>query len=405
MLTKYFPPEIGSASHLFFELAESLVSKGHKVTVVTHLPWYNLCSIENKYKKRLFMSEKLKGIKVIRIFDLPIQKSLKLKVGHIIGPILLFIAGLFSGNQNIIIVYSPPLLLGITAFLLSKIKKTPFIFNVQDIYPQCLVDLGKLNKKTLIAFLEKIEEFIYTKASLIIVHSEGNKDIILKRGADINKIHVVYNWVDTNFIKPMKKVNKFSKNYKLNSKFIVSFAGIFGISQDLDIILYAAQELQNFKEIMFLLIGDGLEKQDLIKKAKNLKLKNVLFLPMQQREEYPNILNASDIGLVTLKKEVVTPVVPSKLINIIASGKSVIASLDLNGDAAKIIKEAKCGYCIEPANPEKLAQVILHLYKNPSLREKLGKNGRKYAEKHFSKDICFEKYENLLLEAFQNFKN
>jgi len=172
-----------------------------------------------------------------------------------------------------------------------------------------------------------------------------------------------------------------------------------GWCQDMDTIINTALLLKNYEDMMFVLVGDGVEKINLMKRAKKLKLNNIKFLPMQPRDKYPYILSASDICLINLKKQLVTPVVPSKLFGIMASGRPVVASLPLEGDAPKIIESAQCGYCVEPENPEKLAKAILKFYDNPSLCEKFGVNGRDYVEKHFSRTICIKKYEKLFLEA------
>lgn len=182
---------------------------------------------------------------------------------------------------------------------------------------------------------------------------------------------------------------------------MVSFAGTMGYSQDLDSVLESAALLKSYKDILFILVGDGVEKECLENKARELNLKdiNVRFFPMQPREKYPEVLNASDVSLVTLKKTVKTPVVPSKLLSIMASGRPVLAAMNFNGDAPKLIEEAECGYCVKAGSSEELAEAILKLYKNPSLRECMGSNGRHYVEKHLSRVACIRKYEQLFLEA------
>ncbi|GAI04311.1 unnamed protein product, partial [marine sediment metagenome] len=186
----------------------------------------------------------------------------------------------------------------------------------------------------------------------------------------------------------------------LNSKFVVSFAGVMGFAQGLNIVIDCAELLKSYKDILFLLVGDGVKKDGLIKKAEDMQLNNIKFLPPQHREVYPSILFASDICLVTLDKSVKTPVVPAKLLNIMASGRPVVASMNLKGDAPKIIKAAKCGYCVESDDVEGFSKAILKLYHNPELKDEFGMNGRKYAVKHFSRKVCIEKYEKLFLSFF-----
>ena len=405
ILTEAFPPEIRSASHLLYELAESLVEKGSKVTVVTRFPKDYINKIDKKYTGKLFLCVKMGGIKVIRLYSFSFLRHIPLIRGlsQFVLSGLLVIGGIISGRQDIILAYSPPLPLGISAYLLGKIKKAPFVFNVQDIFPQSVIDLGLLKSKVLIKISEAMEKFIYKKARYITVHSEGNRENIIYKNINSKNIVTRYNWVDTDLIKPIKNQdNNFRRKNNLNSKFVVSFAGVMGFAQGLDIVIDCAELLKSYKDILFLLVGDGVKKEGLIKKTKDMQLNNIKFLPPQPKEIYPSILYTSDICLVTLDKSVKTPVVPAKLLNIMASGCPVVASMNLKGDAPKIIRDAKCGYCVEADDADGFSKVILKLYNNPKSRDEFGMNGRKYVVEHFSRKVCIEKYEKLFLRTCES---
>jgi glycosyltransferase involved in cell wall biosynthesis len=397
IITNYFPPEIRSASHLFYELSESFVSNGHKVTVVTGFPRENIKELPDKYKGKLFLREMMNGIQVLRVATMSFPRNIPVVRGleQFLLSLQFLWGGLISGKQDVVLVYSPPLPLGLSVILLKKAKRIPFVFNMQDIYPQCIIDLGILKNPLLIKLFEGIEKFIYKKADYITVHSEGNREHVISRGIFPSKVVVLPNWVDTDMIAPSNRLNGFREENDLGDKFIVSYAGVMGYAQDLSTIIESAERLKIYENILFLLVGDGPMKKDLEQRVETLGLKNVKFLPMQPREKYPEVLAASDVGLVTLTREIVTPVVPAKLLSIMASGRPVVASMDLNGDAPKIIKASLCGYCVEPENPEMLAQAILKLYDETVLREELGRNGRKYAEEHFSRNVCIKIYEKL----------
>lgn len=401
VITNYFPPEIRSASHLFYELSESFVNNGHKVTVVTGFPRDNIKELPPKYKGKLILREMINGIKVVRIATVSPPRNIAVLRGleQFMLALQFLWGGLVSGKQEAILVYSPPLPLGLSAIVISKLKRIPFVFNMQDIYPQCIVDLGILKNPLLIKLFEGIERFIYRTADYITVHSEGNSKHVISKRIAPSKVIVLPNWVDTDMITPSDRLNRFRESNDLGDRFVVSYAGVMGYAQDLGTIIEAAKQLRTHKDILFLLVGDGVMKKDLVRQVADLKLSNVRFLPMQPREEYPEILASSDIGLVTLKREVVTPVVPAKLLNIMASGRPVVASANLSGDMAKIIRTAQCGYCVEPEKPEMLAQAVLKLYNDAALREERGNNGRKYAEEYFSRTICVKKYEELFQEA------
>jgi len=397
LLTNYFPPEVGAASHLFYNLGRILTKKGYDVTVITGFPRYNVKVLDEKYRNKFFFRETIDGISVLRVPILPFLKRTLFvrKMEYFFLPIGLFVGGLIAGKHDVAILYSPPVTIGLAAFLLKKIKKIPFIFNVQDIHPQALIDIGFLRNRPLIWTLRFIEKLNYKNATFVTIHSNGNKEYLAKQGVNSSKLVVVPNWVDTELIRPLPKMNNFREKYNLGDNFVVSFAGIMGTSQDLRTVIKAAYLLRNHNKIKFFLVGDGVERPDLEKEVNKRGLNNVIFAPMQPREKYPYVLAASDVSLVTLKKNVITPVVPSKLLSIMASGRPVIASLDLNGDAPKIIYKAGCGLVVEPENPEKLAKAILELYFNPKLCDEMGLRGRKYAEENFSPQSCISKYEEL----------
>jgi len=403
ILTKYFPPEIGAPSHLFYELSESLVGRGHQVTVVTGFPTYNADKdkLDRKYKKGVLLSETMNGIKVERLRELPLPTKIPVLKGldHFVVALIIFLRGLFIKKQDIILVYSPPLTIGLSAYLISQLKKIPFVVNIQDLFPQNAIDLGILNNRHLVRMFEQMERFVYRNADYITVHSRGNKQHVVNKGAEPEKVEVVPNWVDTEFIKPADRMNRFRREHGLGEEFVVSFAGTMGYSQNLDVVLESADRLKEYKDVLFLLVGDGVKKEHLERKAEELNLENVKFLPMQPRECYPEILHASDVSLATLRREVRTPVVPSKLLSIMSSGRSVLASMNLDGDAPRLIEDANCGICVEADNADELSQAILRLYRDQSLREKLGKNGRDYAEKNLSRKVCAKRYESLFAKA------
>ncbi len=403
LLVNSFPPEIRSASHLFYELSESLAIKGHKVTVITKIPKYNVVKLNKKYKGKLLMKEYMSEIRVLRSISLPLPQNIPLvrAFDEFFLSFTFFIRALFLKKQDIVLVYSPPLPLGLSAAFLKLFKRMPFVFNVQDIYPQTVIDLGLLRNRFLIRVARIMEKFIYKRAYLITVHSQGNLKHLTSSDVSPNKVKVIHNWVDTDSIKPGNRLNQFREKYSLDNNFIVSFAGVMGFAQDLETVIKAAKILKNYRKMKFVLIGEGAAKKGLQKNVKELDLKNVKFLSMQSREVYPQILAASDICLVTLKKTVKTPVVPGKIMSIMAAGRPIIGSFPLKGDAVKLIRKARAGIVIEAENSQKLAEAILKLYKNSELRRCFGKNGRNYAEENLSRKICVQKYEDLLLQIIK----
>jgi glycosyltransferase involved in cell wall biosynthesis len=420
LLVNNFPPEIGSAADLFYQLALEFRKRGHYVEVFTTEPrYYNLGSskkiyqmIKKKHRCRIWERENMNEIYVYRIKLLPIiyprsgTIAIFRELEHILQPLTFTAFIYYLTKFDVILIYSPPLILGYIGALIGKFLKIPVVINVQDIHPEAIVDIGLLNNKFLINILELIERQMYNFASAITVHSHGNKEIIIKHGINPHKVFTVYN---TCYIPPLELLSRgniIRQKYSLEGKFIVTYAGIMSFAQDLDTIIKSAKIVsERDKDILFLLVGDGPRKKELVSLSKKLALDNVMFLPFQEGENYWYLLAASDLCLVSLKSTVKTPVVPRKLQDIMAAGRPVVANVPLVGDTAKIINEAQCGIVVEPESPQELAKIILKM-KNLSKeeREKMGANGRKYAETHFSPKIIARQYEYIFEKLIEKYE-
>lgn len=409
LLTNYFPPEISAASHLYYDLAEALIMRGHKVTVLTGTPRYNISAeIAKYYLRKKIHVETDKGMTIIRVRMPLYAKKQKIKRGmeyFTVSSKLNTALNLLENDIDVCLTYSPPLPIGKTAVLISRKFKIPVVFNVQDIHPQALIDLGILKNKLIIFYLKGLEKRVYNSVSLITVHSEKNADIVrnlLNRNK--NRVEVMHNWIDVTKLTPGEKNNDFSKKHGLLRKFVVSFAGNLGTSQDIEVIIRAADKLKNIPDILFLIVGDGVKKQETENLIKELGLENVLLLPAVKRDTYSLVLHSSDISLVTLMVDVRTPVVPSKILSIMSAGIPVIATMNLDGDAPKLIERAKAGYALPAGDAKGLAEKILELYNNPDLRKKLGKNGREYVEKNLSVQVAADKYEEIFKKVIKEYK-
>lgn len=402
LLTPAFPPEITGSGHLYYELAETLVANGHTVTVITALPRQRLGDqkLDDRYRRQLLLREVINGIQVIRVATLPLPLTFRLTKGldHFTTPLAYFIGGLFSEKQDVILAYSPPLPLGLTAYALAGRQSIPFVLNAQDMVPQYGIDLGLLKNSLAIQLFRAIGWFLYRHAPCIVVHSEGNRRYLASRGVKPKKLVVISNWADTDRIAPSPKENDFREEHGLNGRFVVSYAGTIGWAQDLDTVIESAAVLQSYQDIRFVLVGDGPKRRPLQAKARALALDNVIFLPLQPRDRYPLLLHASDVCLISLNPRLTTPVVPGKLFDIMASGRPVVGDVPLDGDAPKIVAEGPCGICVESGDPHKLAEAVLKLYRDPALAAELGANGRRLVERKYSRSICTRSYERLLLD-------
>lgn len=387
LLTTYFRPESATNAILMTLLGEELTRLGHQVTVITGMPHYDRNRIEPPYRGKLWVREQIGSMWVHRVYLYVPQKKSSFW-GRILNYLSFNIAsglvGLFVGPQDMLLVPSPPLTNGATAWALSRLKRIPFVYNVQDIYPDVAVRLGVLRNQRVIRFFEKMERFVYQKASAISVISPCFKANLLRKGVPEEKIEVIPNFIDENFVRPLPRQNAFSKEQGWDDKFVALFAGNVGLSQGLETLLDAAQCLRDLPGLHIVIAGNGASKEGLIERAKRMQLQNVLFLPLQPYERVPELYSAADVGLIPLRKGLTEDSVPSKLFTIMGVGRAVVAGVDPQSDTKKVISAAQCGICVPPEDALALAEALKTLYENRSLAKQMGESGRKYVEQHYT---------------------
>ncbi len=401
LVTITYPPEIGGAAHLIHGLATRLVEMGHQVTIVTCYPTYNLKEIPRQYRRGFRMTESVDGITVERIHVPRFSRTSLLARGfeHFAYAFYLGAVTLFMQKPDVTLVFSPPLPLPWVIEAVGRVRGMPVIVNIQDLFPLEAVELGMLTNKVLIRVFEWMERQVYRQAAAVTVHSPGNREHVVERGGLPSRVQVVYNWVDTELIHPSPKRNSFSQQYGLENKFIVSYAGTMGWAQDMNTIVACAERLKDHPDILFLMVGDGVEREKAQTRSVELGLANIVWLPMQPLSVYPDILAASDISMINLHPELRTPVVPSKLLSIMSAGRPVVASLPKESDARGIIKDARCGLCVDAGDDAALAGAISHLAAANGLLTEMGSNGRNYIESHFSRQVCTEVMAKVLVDA------
>lgn len=394
ILTNCYPPEIGAAANQLYELAGELVRRGDKVLVVTRFPRHIPDPLRPK-QAGWFYREQREGVDIVRVNIPQLSRSVPLlrEIEHLLNILLLFVAALLGGRTQVTLVYSPPIVVGYAAVLLRLFTGSKVVFNVQDLFPQSMIDLGLLKSRALIAASRFFEKVSYRIVDLITVHSEGNREIVVKTAGGRAKIAVVPNWVDTDYIVPGERQNSFRREFGLGDKFVVSFAGCMSDAQDMDIILNSAAALRDKPDLLFLLAGNGPKYESV--KARASGLPNVKIIPIQPREKYVDLLAASDVALVTLNPQVATPVVPSKILSIMSAGRPLIAAFPPAGDAPRIIKAADCGLFVPAGDQTGFAEAIRTFYNDPELRRRCGERGRKYVVENFSLKACAALYERL----------
>jgi colanic acid biosynthesis glycosyl transferase WcaI len=213
------------------------------------------------------------------------------------------------------------------------------------------------------------------------------------------KMVLVHNWVDINFITPISRDNAFSQELHLSNRFVVLYAGNIGLSQGLEHVLTAAEKLSPYPDIFFIFVGDGSGREKLRQRVEKNGVPNVLFLPFQPRSRLPEVLATANVSLVILRRGIGTGSLPSKMFSILASGRPVIASIDEGCETWTMVEKAQAGLCVPPENPAALVKAILTLKQDQGLCERLGRNGRAWAEQHHSPQAAAEQFEKLFMDA------
>lgn len=394
-VSNYWPPEKGAASRLGIEVCKALAAQGHQVEVVTGYPRYKLNETPAEYVGKPHVIEDIQGIRTIRV-PLP-HASRDRAIQRGIDWLLLpraFRKGIkMAGDADVVYTVLPPITMAHAAAFAAKAKNAPLVTMYGDIFPNNVIELGALSNPTLIKFCRKLEQFAYRVADKIIVHSDCYKDYMVgEAGVSADKVSVVFNWADTEAIQPRDRENEFRAEHNLQGKFVVSYAGTMGPAQGLQIAFEAAEILKEHEDIHFLIAGDGQDRERLVNLLGTKNLNNVTFLASQPLPKYIQLMAASDICLVTLDPKVKAPTVPSKIWEIMASGRPVLASVALDGDAPKIIERAKAGISVEPGNAKAMADAILKLRNEPALAESLGTAGRAFVEEFASISPCSRAY-------------
>ncbi len=412
MLSLVFPPDRVSTAQIMGQLVVDLEKYGHRLTVITTVPHYNP-SLENekqqplrsKWSKMLYQSD-FHGVKVYHTYMPRKGQNVFLRLlAWSFFHIMSIVVGLtVVPRPTIIIAPSPPLTIGLCAWLLGMLSRAPFIYNVQEIYPDIAIRLGAVRNRWIIAILYRLEKFIYFKSSKVTVIAPRMREQLLEKGVSNDKVCVIPNFVDVSDLVPLPKDSDFSRQYKLHDKFVVSYAGNMGPAQGLENIIDTAKILRDNEGLRFLIMGDGILCESLHQRIKMYDLKNVVFLSYQPYSLMGHAYAASDLCLVPQALETGFEAVPSKVYRIMACARPVLAVTDLHSDLARLVEEASCGACVEPGSSKVLADMIMCAFLNQPEWKKMGVAGREHVVRNYSRETITKQYHTLIENLISAFR-
>lgn len=396
---QHYSPEEGGGASLATDLSIDLIKKGCQVTFVTAAPSYPYGRVFKGYKNFLFKRETNNGVEVIRTWSfISSSRSFWSRIiNYATFSVSAFIVGLFLKKPDIIFSYSPPLPLGITAWWLSGLWNIPWILRVEDLYPDTAISSGILKNQTAITILKFLEKILYNHASHISLISEEFRRNLVNKGVKNEKLSVTPIWSDPDKFRPMEKNTQFRHDQGLMGKFILLYSGNLGQTSAIEDIIETAKILKEKPEFVFLIIGEGIKKKYVSQQIEACSLRNTLLLPFQPLDKLPEILSTADVGIVTINSESAHYSLPSKIYNIMASGRPILAVSPEDSEIARLIIETGCGINISPGNPQVLAETIEKMpHDNKSLFV-MGRKGRSAIENKFLRANCVSEYYNILL--------
>lgn len=404
-VSQYFPPEIGAPAVRVHDLARMWVQQGHDVTVLTGFPNHPTGVLNPAYRKkfrRLTIREQMDGINVVRswLMPLPNRKPAERILNYSSFCVSAALRGLFLKKFDVVIATSPQLLVGLSGWMISRLRGAKFVFEVRDLWPESLLATGTSDQNSLMyRSLLQISTRLYRAADHIVVVTPAfKKHLEANFGCNPAKISVIPNGVDlewfeqarSNYVRPRKE------------KFIVSFIGTIGHAHGVDVVLRAAEILrQSHPEILFRIIGEGAERANIEASIKQQGICNVEIRPQQPRVDVPSMIWNSDACLVLLKRsDVFKTVIPTKMLEFMACGRPII--LGVEGQALEVLEEANAGIAIPPEDAGALATAVLTLHANPSFAAACGNNGKAYIEENMSRQSTAGEYERVLAKLLDS---
>jgi len=403
----HFTPDVAPTGEVMASIVDQLAARGHRIHVVTSLPWYQHHAIEPGWAGPPVRHEDVPWGRITRVHPFPTDKrNIPARAVAFGGFTLLAVltGALTRSRPDAVLAMSPPLTLGAAGWAVARTHRVPFVFNIQDVFPDVAVELGAITNRSVIAAASTLERSTYLHADAVTVLSDDLRDNVAtkiaghrRRGAGHpSKVRVIPNFIDTDWIRPAGKENDYRRELGLIGKRVVMYAGNVGLSQSLDLLLTAAAHLADELDVVCVINGGGSARPGLEQRAAGLA--NVRFVDMQPKSRLPEVLAAADVHVVPLRAGLARSSVPSKLYSILAAGRPLVASVDAGTEVAATVEHAGAGLAVPPDDPQAFTRAVRHLLDHPDEAAVMGAAGRSFVEGWASPAAVAEAYEALFLE-------
>lgn len=397
VICPHFAPDVAPTGEVMGSIVAELVERGHRVDVITALPWYRGHAIDAGWDHRLSQREETEWGSITRLHPFPTDKSniWARLVGFGGFTALATWSGMRGRRPDVVLAMSPPLLIGFAGWLAARRWRAPFVFNIQDVFPDVAVEVGAITNPKIIAAARAVERFLYLRSDAVTVLSADLSDnLAAKIGATASsRLAVIPNFVDTERIVPGDAMNAYRTEFGLGDRVVVMYAGNLGYSQSVDLLIDAARRFAGDDRVVFVINGSGSRRHELQRCAEGLD--NVVFVDLQPRERVAEVLAAADIHTVLLGKGLARSSVPSKLYSILAAARPVVASVDAGTEVERVLTESGGGVAAEPDDADGFAALLDPLIDDATRRATMGRAGREWVEQWVSPAAVAEQYEQL----------
>ena len=400
-LTDNFPPESNAPASRTFEHCREWVRDGHQVTVITCAPNFPKGRVFDGYRNRLWQQEQMDGIRVIRVWSYITANEgfVKRILDYQSFMLSATLAAPFVRGVDLVVGTSPQFFTACAAYLVSRIKRIPFIFELRDMWPESIKAVGAMKDSAAIRILERIEMFLYRKAARIVTVTHAFKSTLMRRGIDGSKIDVVTNGVDLSHFAPQAKDAALVQQLALQDMFVAGYIGTHGLAHALETLLAAAHTLQEMpaaQNVRLVFLGDGARKAAIAAQGQAMGLRNVLFLDSVSKQQVVRYWSVLDVSVIHLRKtELFGTVIPSKLFECMGMGIPVLHGVA--GESAEIVRREQVGEVFESENAQQLVDALLRMRDGPAAFARFQQNGLAAAQRYDRK--------NLALQMLQVFKN
>ena len=400
VLCPHFAPDTAPTGVVMTRIVEELVERGHEVHVVTSLPWYRQHQVEKEWQGNRKSCEITPWGSITRVSPFAGKDKSHIArraVGFIGFSTLLGIRGVFAGGvrrrAHAVIAMSPPLTLGLTGWLVARVRRAPLVFNIQDVFPDAAIATGKITNRRIIGLARWLERTSYRASDAVVVLSQDlQKNLEAKVSPKVaQRVHVIANFVDSENIVPRSTSTAYRKEHAGNADTVVMYAGNVGFSQSIHLLIDAARALPR---VMFIVNGEGSARSEL--EAQAAGVFNIRFVNYQDASRLSEVLASADVHVVPLKTGLGAVSVPSKAYSIMAAGRPLLAAIDADSEVARIVENVGCGRVVAPDQPEAFIAALSSMLENREEMAEMGAKGRLWVVENASPHAVGEAYHQLM---------